>query len=194
MPVGTGIGFSAAARLSVDDPAARDDIARLGEALDRHGGLTLDYLHEQDARQYIECNPRTVEPANAAAAGVNIPDLQVRLTLGEEFPAAAQVGGPGIRTHDTIALLLGVAAYECTRRAVIAELARAIAHRGPYHASREQLTPVLRDPPSAAALAFVIAQALASPTHATGVATNAVSSYSITPEAIATVVNAIGRS
>jgi hypothetical protein len=129
----------------------------------------------------------------AAAAGSNIPDLQVRLTLGEEFPAAAQLGRPGVRTHGTIALLLGVAAYERTCGAVIAELARASAHRGPYHVSREQLTPMLRDPPSAAALVFVIAQALASPTHATGVASNAVSSGSITPKAFATAVNASGR-
>ena len=77
---GTGIGPSAAARLSVDHPFPRRHIATLGEALAWHGGLTLDYLHEQGAPQYIECNPRTVEPANAAASGVNIPDLQVRLT------------------------------------------------------------------------------------------------------------------
>jgi hypothetical protein len=36
-----------------------------------------------------------------------------------------------------------------------------------YHGSAEQLTPVLRDPPSAAALVFVAAQALASPGQAT---------------------------
>ena len=180
--VGTGIGPSAAARLSVDHPAPRRDVAALGEALVWHGGLTLDYLHQQGAPQYIECNPRTVEPANAAASGVNIPELQARLSTGEELASPPRVGTAGVRTHGTIALLLGVAAYQGTRRAVLTEIARALAHRGCYRASTEQLTPVLRDPPSGAALAFVIARALASPRQATQVATKAISRYSITPE------------
>src|SRR5581483_2493724 len=103
---GIGIGPSAAARLSVDHRPARRHIAALGEALTWHGGLTLDYLHERGAPQYIECNPRTVEPANATASGLNIPDLQVRLTMGEELPAGPLVGKDGVRTRGTIALLL----------------------------------------------------------------------------------------
>src|SRR5262249_18370335 len=89
---GIGIGPSAAARLSVDHPIPRRDIARLGEALAWHGGLTLDYLHQQGQPTYIECNPRTVEPGNAAASGVNLPELQVRLTMGERFPPPPQTG------------------------------------------------------------------------------------------------------
>jgi hypothetical protein len=188
--VGIGIGPSAAARLSVDHPRARRDIAVLGDALVWHGGLTLDYLHEQGAPQYIECNPRTVEPANAAASGVNIPDLQVRLTTGEQLPAPPRVGTAGVRTHGTIALLLGTAAYQGSRRAVVAELARAFTNRGSYHDSTEQLTPLRRDPPSGAALAFVIARALASPKQATRVASKAISRYSITPKTIETVAAA----
>jgi hypothetical protein len=190
---GTGIGPSAAARLSVDHPAPRRDIAILGEALAWHGGLTLDYLHRQGEPQYIECNPRTVEPGNATASGVNIPQLQVRLTMGEELPAAPAVGRTGVRTHGTIALLLGAAAYQDSRRAVMAELVRAATRRGCYRASGEQLTPVIRDPPSAAALAFVIAQALFSPRQATRQAGRAVGRYSITAEAIGTVAAAGDR-
>ena len=181
---GTGIGPSAAARLSVDHPTPRRQIAILGEALSWHGGLTLDYLHEQGEPSYIECNPRTVEPGNAAASGLNLPELQVRLTTGERFPSPPQTGRAGVRTHSTIALVLGAAAYGGTRRAVGAELTRAITRRGCYRASAEQLTPVLRDPPSAAAAAFIICQALASPRGATEVASKAVSRYSITPNAI----------
>jgi hypothetical protein len=181
---GTGIGPSAAARLSVDHPIPRRDIATLGEALAWHGGLTLDYLHQRGQPSYIECNPRTVEPGNAAASGVNLAELQVRLTLGERFTSVPQIGRAGVRTHGTIALVLGAAAYGRTRRAVIGELARAIARRGCYHASAERLTPIIKDPPSAAALAFVVAQALASPRQATEVASKAVARYSITPETI----------
>ncbi|HXO09099.1 MAG TPA: hypothetical protein VN880_13755 [Solirubrobacteraceae bacterium] len=188
---GIGIGPSAAARLSVDHPVPRCDIAAVGRALGWHGGLTLDYLHSHGAPQYIECNPRTVEPANATAAGVNIPELQVRLTLGEELPARPQVGSAGVRTHGTIALLLGAAAYDGSRRAVLYELALAVARRGHYRASAEQLTPIVRDPPSAAALAFLAARVLASPAQATAVASNAVARYSITANTIDLLSNAL---
>jgi hypothetical protein len=187
---GTGIGGSAAARLSVDGSGARDDITRLGQALGWHGGLTLDYIGERGARQYIECNPRTVEPANAAASGVNIPELQVRLTLGEDLPPPPRVGRAGVRTHGTVALLLGAAARRPARRAVLVEIFRALTRRGYYRASREQLTPIFRDPPSAGALMFIVARLLASPARATDLATHAISRYSITPQSVATVTGA----
>jgi hypothetical protein len=190
---GTGIGPSAAARLSVDHPLARSHIAALGEALAWHGGLTLDYLHQQGVPSYIECNPRTVEPGNAAASGVNLPDLQVRLTLGERFTSPVRRGSAGVRTHGTVALLLGAAAYGGTRWAVIAELARAIARRGCYRASSEQLTPILKDPPSAAALAFVAAEAVASPRAATREASKAVARYSVTPDTIEALVRGVSQ-
>ena len=189
---GIGIGPSAAARLSVDHPRPRRDIATLGQALTWHGGLTLDYLHEHGEPSYIECNPRTVEPGNATASGVNIPDLQVRLTLGERLPSPPPAGRVGARTHGTIALVLGAAAYDGSRRAVAAQLARALAQRGCYHASAEQLTPVLRDPPSAAALVFVTAQALASPRQATAMAGKAVDRYSITQDTIDSLIAVTG--
>jgi hypothetical protein len=191
---GIGIGPSAAARLSVDHPQPRRDIATLGEALMWHGGLTLDYLHEQGNPSYIECNPRTVEPGNATASGVNIPDLQVRLTIGERLTYPPRTGRAGVRTHGTIALVLGAAAYDGTRRAVTAQLARALAHRGCYHASAEQLTPVLRDPPSAAALMFVTARALASPGQATAMARETTLRYSLTQKAIESLAAATGAS
>jgi hypothetical protein len=173
--------------VSVDHPIPRRDIATLGEALVWHGGLTLDYLHEQGRPSYIECNPRTVEPGNAAASGVNLPELQIRLTMGERLASPPLTGVAGVRTHGTIALVLGAAAYGGTRRAVIAELGRALVRRGCYDGSTEQLTPVVRDPPSAAALAFVISRALASPHEATDFARKAVARYSISASAVETV-------
>ncbi len=191
---GIGIGPSAAARVSVDHPRPRRDIATLGEALTWHGGLTLDYLHEHGNPSYIECNPRTVEPGNAAASGVNIPDLQVRLTTGEELASLSRPARVGVRTHGTIALVLGAAAYDGTRRAVLAQLGQALAHRGCYRGSAEQLTPVLRDPASTAPLVFVAAQALASPGQATAIARKAIDRYSITPETIDSLTAATGAS
>ena len=182
--VGSGIGGSAAARLSVDHPVPRRDVAVLGEALGWHGGLTLDYMHTDGAPQYIECNPRTVEPANACASGVNLPELQVALTLGERVGSPMAVGRAGVRTHGTIALLLGVAASPGTRRAVMGELARAVLRHGPYRASAEQLTPVVRDPVSAVALAVVVARVMGSPVAAVRVAGAAIARYSVTADTV----------
>jgi biotin carboxylase len=180
-----GMGGSAAARLSVDQPTPREHIAMLGQALSWHGGLTLDYLHEDGSPQYIECNPRTVEPGNAAASGVNIPDLQVRLSLGEELPGPTRAGRAGVRTHGTIALLLGAAARGASRRSLLGDIRDAIARRGVYADSSEQLTPVLRDPPSLAPAAFLATRLMLSPREAAEIAARAVTNYSIGPSTVA---------
>jgi hypothetical protein len=182
-----GMGGSAAARLSVNHPSAREHIAVLGRALEWHGGLTLDYLHENGSPLYIECNPRTVEPGNAACSGVNIPALYIALTLSGELPNATCVGRAGVRTHGTIAMLLGHASRGGSRRSLMGKLREAIMHKGAYAGSSEQLTPVPRDLPSLAPAAFVLARLLLSPGKAASIASQAVASYSIGPRAIAEV-------
>jgi hypothetical protein len=178
-----GVGPSAAGRVSVDHPFARRDVALLGEALGWHGGLTLDYLFQGKDHVYIECNPRTVEPANAAASGVNLPELQVALSLGEHLNEVP-VGRIGVRTHSSLAILLGTAAYAGTRRAILAEALRLALHWGSYEHSQECLTPVLRDAESAIPLALVAARVLLSPRSAGRLAGAAVGAYSVTPDAI----------
>jgi hypothetical protein len=187
--VGTGMGGSAAARLGVDHPEARHHAETVGGALAWHGGLTLDYLHEGGSPCFIECNPRTVEPANATASGVNIPDLQVQLSAGRSLPPSTQVGRPGTRTHSTLALLLGVADRTGSRRSVQSELRDALTHRRQYESSTEELTPILRDPPSLVPLMVVAAQLLASPRRAERISRHTVATYSIGPDAIAKVRN-----
>ncbi len=179
-----GMGGSAAARLSVDHATPREQLAVLGQALAWHGGITLDYLHQDGSPQYIECNPRTVEPANAAASGVNIPELQIRVTLGQEVRPAPRVGRPNVRTHGTIALLLGSASRGGSRRSLLAEMGASITHRRLYEHSAEQLTPVLRDPKSLAPAAFVAARLLVSPQRAQDIAGQAVASYSVDPKTL----------
>ena len=191
---GVGVGGSAAARLSVDHGVPRAHVALVGEALEWHGGLTLDYLHRDGSPQYLECNPRTVEPGNAAASGVNIPEMQVRLTLGQAGGPATRVGRAGVRTHGTIALLMGAAGPGGSRRAVLAGLIEAVARRGLYAHSSEQLTPVLRDPPSLVPAAVVSAQLLVSPGNAADIARRSVASYSIDPGAVNKIRRACTRS
>jgi biotin carboxylase len=88
---GAGIGGSAAAGLSVDHPRARYWAAAVGEALRWHGGLTLGYFHTGGEPVFIECNPRTVEPASAAASGVSLPMLSIALAAGWPLPARLMI-------------------------------------------------------------------------------------------------------
>jgi hypothetical protein len=66
----------------------------------------------------------------------------------------------------------------------------AIMRRGLYARSIEQLTPVLRDPPSLLPAVFVAARLLASPRKAADIAEQAVASYSIDPRTLAAVARA----
>ena len=116
---GQGLGGSAAARLSVDHPRARFWATAVGEKLGWHGGLTMDYFHQDGEPVFIECNPRTVEPGNAAASGVNLPLLSIALAAGRPLPDKVVTGRPGVRTRGTLALLLGSADQANSRRAVL---------------------------------------------------------------------------
>lgn len=176
---GTGIGGSAASRESVDHPLARDAAQTIGTALNWHGGLTLDYFHQDGYPHFIECNPRTVEPGNAAAAGVNLPALTIALTLGADLPVDCVTGIPGVRTHSSLALALGAAATSY-RWGIVAALS---SQGGPVVGS-EVLTPIREDPLSAIPVAVTVSKTLVCPRSAETIAATAVDQYAITPALI----------
>ncbi len=178
-----GIGPSAAGRISVDHPFARQDIAKLGAHLNWHGGLTIDYFFRETDRVYIECNPRTVEPANAAASGVDLPGLQLALSLGEH-PDEVPAGESGERTHSSLAILLGTAAYAGTRTAVLAQMFRFLMGETPGQNGIEVLTPVFQDPLSAVPLLIVSGALLLSPQYAERISRSSIDAYSISGDAI----------
>lgn len=186
-----GPGPSAAGRVCVDHPFARNDIAALGEHLHWHGGITLDYMFQWGEYNYIECNPRSVEPANAVASGVDIPGLQLRLSLGESLDPVPP-GREGVRTHSSVGILLGTALYKRSRRAVLAEALRLFFHRGRYQESRERLTPVGEDFQSIVPLLIVLKRSLFNLANIEVVTSSAVDAYSMTPESIARVEEAAG--
>lgn len=173
---GVGAGGSAAARRSVDHPRAREAARRVGERLGWHGGLTLDYLHVDGRPQVIECNPRMVEPGNAAAAGVDLPALMITAATGVGVPDEVRVGRPGVRTRSTMALAIGAAERTGRRGAVL----RAWADRD----GGEVLTPALHDPPSALPLIGVTAALLARPAAAGHLASATVAAYAVPPSAV----------
>jgi hypothetical protein len=182
-----GVGGSAAARLSVCHPEALDALRILGQTLQWHGGLTLDYLHVSGHPLFIECNPRMIEPGNAAAAGVNLPQLLTDLATGALLPRTPIIARPGVRTRSTMAIALGVAERVGTRRAVLRSTMEAVACRPPLHCSREVLTPILRDPVGIIPAGVVLANLLADPRRVARLAGRSVTAYSLTPDAIKTV-------
>ena len=184
--IGLGAGGSAAARLSVADPGAVDAVVRLGRELEWHGGLTCDYFADRGGRRlFIECNPRTTEPGNAAAAGVDLPSLTIALATGGPLPRAPLIARAGVRTRSTMALALGAAETRGTRRAVVGALGRALCGRGPLRGSREVLTPVLRDPPGLVPALAAVGAVLVRPGAVADLAGDAVGAYAITPATIA---------
>ena len=179
------MGGSAAARLSVSDPTAVDAVHRLGRRLSWHGGLTCDYFADDLGRnRFIECNPRTTEPGNAAEAGVNLPLLSIALATGGRPPRTPLIARAGVRTRSTVALALGAAERRGSRRAVLRSLERALRRRPPLQGSREVLTPVGGDPLSLAPALVVVGSLLARPRSVTALADSAVSAYAVTPRII----------
>ena len=181
---GTGAGGSAAARVSVDHPQPRAHIEQLGRHLGWHGGLTLDYLHWNGTPQYIEANARTVEPGNAAASGVNLPALTIAISRGDSLPGTPVIGRPGVRTHSSLALMLGAAERSGSRAAALRALVTGLGRLGGLRDSREVLTPLPADPPSLIPVAVVASQLLLRPGRAQALATGAVRDYAVPPAAV----------
>ncbi len=193
---GVSVGGGHAARIGVDHPAVRDHLVTLGQALQWHGPLALDYLFDDATGNptYIECNPRLVEPMNATLSGVNLADLTVRVALGEEGASGApRSGQPGIRSHSLMALLLGVADHGASRREVLHTIGENMRSRGIFAQSREDLTPLRSDPLSLIPLSVVTGQLLLRPRAAHHIATGAVNAYRLTAATVETIMAFDGK-
>jgi predicted ATP-grasp superfamily ATP-dependent carboligase len=175
-----GAGGGAAVKVGVDRPIVRNHLQRIGRELEWHGAMSIDYFWNEETGRpsYIDANPRITEPMNAVVNGVNVADMQVRLSLGEQIPPpdSPQVGR---RSHNTIQALLGVAVRDGSRVAVIREAARAALRGGPYSCSREGMTPIWRDPPSALPLAVVLISLLLNPHNGARLASMTIGNYSL---------------
>ena len=84
-----GVGGGEAIKQSVNRPLVRAYLKAIGERLDWHGALSVDYIMPIDSvvPLLIDCNPRLVEPGNAYRAGTDLVDLLLRVSLGAT-PAA----------------------------------------------------------------------------------------------------------
>jgi hypothetical protein len=183
--IARGGGGGSARKESVSHSAVRGHLARIGEHLQWHGALSVDYIVAADSGvpHYIDCNPRLVEPMSAMFAGVDLTDLLIRISTGER-PDVVSEGQVGVRTHIALQGLLGCAARDGSRMSVLRESARLLAKRGPYAGSREELTPVRIDwlsfiPPTVTALWL-----LATPAAAHDLPKRGWGSHLLTPQTI----------
>jgi predicted ATP-grasp superfamily ATP-dependent carboligase len=184
--IARGAGGGTSIKESVSHPAVRGHLARIGEHLNWHGALSVDYIVDRGTPYYFDCNPRLVEPMSAVFAGVNLVDLLLRVSRGET-PAPAADGSSGVRTHLAVQALLGCAAEEASRLAVLRECWRLLTTRGRYAGSQEELTPVETDwmsfvPPTVTALWL-----LATPAAAHTLPEKGWGAQLLTPQAIRTI-------
>jgi hypothetical protein len=112
-----------------------------------------------------------------------LPGLQLALSLGEH-PDETPAGQLGVRTHSALAMLLGTAAYDGTRRAVLSDALGLLRNQIPSNDSREVLTLVWKDPQSAIILLAVFGRILLSPKSVEVLSAATIKAYSVPLEAI----------
>jgi hypothetical protein len=179
-----GLGGGDIAKLSVSRSVVSHHVERLGEQLQWHGALSLDYVFQEDGQVplFIDANPRLVEPMNAALTGVNLADILVRVSTGEPI-AIAKPAAPPVRTHMLLMGLLSAADARKKRLDIVIELIRAIAGRDLYADSQEELLPVQMDFKCLIPLIYALLRLLLSPKSARALSAGSIASYSLTPTA-----------
>lgn len=180
-----GVGGMSTARTSAEHPLVREHARRLGEHLNWHGALFIDYFYDREAGrpEYIECNPRIGETVNAWLSDVNLPELLVRVSHGES-PPAAPPGRLGVRTHNIFMTLMDLAYDGKGRRALWKELLDWRAGRGTYENGEDDLIRFRDDPLSILPAIWVIVQLLIWPGIARWYVKSTVRNYSLPESAI----------
>ena len=176
-----GAGGGSSHKRSLDLPAARADLARLGRHLGWHGALSADAILTGDGPRYIDVNPRLVEPANARRAGVNLVGPLLELAAGGT-PPVQPAGRDGVLTHQLLLAILGAAERTGRRGPVAAELLAAARRAGAYRGSREELTPLAGDPLAGIPIAMAAVATLVQPAAWQWFVGGSVQNYSISPE------------
>lgn len=178
-----GVGGMSTARTSADHAIVREHVERIGGHLAWHGALFIDYFYDHASGQpeYIEANPRIGETVNAMLAGINLPQLLVRISLGDSLPRAP-LGRVGVLTHNSLMILMSLAYDGAGRSALVRELRRCRAGDQPYSHGEDELTRPREDRLSALPFLYTTAQLLAWPRIAKRVVTKTVGGYSLPAE------------
>ncbi len=181
-----GNGGGDISKVSVYRPIVRDFVERIGQQLEWHGALSLDYFFDQQTGtpQFIDANPRLVEPMNGVFSGVNLADILVKVSLREEIDDAPVVGREGTRSHMLLMALLEIGTRRRSRVALLREVGQALRGRGRYSGSHEELLPITMDPVSALPLSYLLSRLLIRPGSASLLATQTVEAYALSSQAV----------
>jgi hypothetical protein len=179
-----GPGGGDIAKIGILRPVVRRYLERLGEQLQWHGALSMDYVFRENEQVplFIDANPRLIEPMNAVLSGVNLADILVRVSAGQLVPTEEPVAQE-VRTHLLLMALLSAAAARRRRFDVAAEILRAMAGRGVYGGSREELLPVQTDFKCLFPLVYVLLRLLVRPGSTAALSAGSIASYSLSPTA-----------
>jgi hypothetical protein len=179
MRVREGTNGGASHKRSVDLPSVRDNLTLLGRDLAWHGALSADVILSRSGPTFIDMNPRLVEPGNAWRAGVDLVRPMLDVACGDH-PVVQGPGRPGVATHQLLLSVLGAAQTTRRRRSVLREVSAALRHRGDYHESTEELTPLGGDWRAAIPVALASAAILVTPRLARAFSSGAVRNYALT--------------
>jgi hypothetical protein len=127
----------------------------------------------------IDVNPRLVEPANAAASGVDVIGALVEAAF--DRPATQPASRAGVETHQLLLAIGGAAQHVGTRRRIVAEAMSAITRHGNYRHSREELTPLRDDWRSAVVVGAALGALVVTPSAWRWFAQGTVASYALSP-------------
>lgn len=185
MQIEEGVGGGDLVKESIELPSVRKHVERIGAYLGWHGGLSLDFIADANGQpHYIDSNPRLAETGNGLAAGVNLPELLVVVSLGQATPGCL-VGATGVRSFMGIQGLLKAAQTTGSRRGVIRAARDLVRHRASFASGSEELTPTRHDLRSLLPLSLVGATLVASPRMWRAFSSSTVKAYAATPEVVA---------
>jgi hypothetical protein len=175
--VSEGAGGGAARKLSLDRPDVVELLEVLGTDLGWHGALCADVILTDRGPLVIDVNPRLVEPASAAASGVDLVGALVEAAFGR--PDHQPRPRPGVRTHQTLLAASGAAQRGEGRSGIAREVWSCLRSND---GSVEELTPVRGDWRAGLPVAAVVATLLAHPPAWAWFAEGSVGGYALTDD------------
>ena len=175
--VGGGQGF----RVSVSHPSVVGYVRQLGQHLRWHGAMFLEYFFDAATGkpQFLECNPRIGETFNAKLCGINLSELLVRISLGEELEPIETAAKTGVRSHSDFFILLAKSISGATRREILREACDMVHAKGLYRDSVREITRPAEDPLSVIPAIECLIQLLAWPGLGRSIVEKTVRSYSL---------------
>jgi len=181
----TGIGGGPAQRVSADHAHVVDHVRQLGDHLQWHGPLVLEYFYDPGTGkpEYIEANPRIGESLNAQLSGVNVCEIVARISLGETVDTLT-IGKPGVCSHNGFILLIADAFNGANRRELLKRLWAGWTRRGIYATFESEMTRPREDWGSLIPATVVTLGLLANPRSAIRLTQNTVANYSLPQNAV----------